>query len=221
MTMHFYFGGFFALVSLIASLLIPWFAGNENSNYAKISGGIAWFALFLTALIAPLPFNPGYKGAILFCIIIAGLALLFYRVIPGPDSTAGAFLLINLPVLFFTFISVTSFQLPTPLVLLAPAIGLLAYTRLRPPRPELRPAIIAYIVLLAAATWQAAEMVAQYQSIGVVLALIGTLMLWAVAAFHYAAHRRPTAPRLTGYTVAALLLAHWFLALSIWPLFHQ
>ncbi|MEX1020593.1 MAG: hypothetical protein WDZ49_13095 [Litorilinea sp.] len=193
--MHIYFGGFFALVAFITLLLLLW-SGYRGyiANVPAYMGG-AWLAIFLTALISPAPSTPGYKGAILFCLLVLGLALAFDRVIPGPRVVAVGFMMIGLGVLFFAFSDDTAFRLPTPLVLVAPLLGALTYWRVLPgpaasPTPrDLRGDLIVLLVLLVMSTWQAIERWAQLGTVWALLAMLGMLVLWSVLILHRAQMR--------------------------------
>lgn len=236
----------------------------------QMLGGVAWLSIFLTTLISPDPVSTGYKGTLLFCLLIAGLALAFYHSIPAPVSAAGAFLLFELAILYFAFTDLSEFRMPTPLVLLAPALGIVAYLRiLRPairaprlpqsattvassgpgspmpgnspstiPTPEFAPLPTAlpvaplrhapglhetgifFLVLLTMTTWQAVELWAQRSASWTIALLAALLLYWLAIAFHQKSEQQIAAPHLaasfTTYTVAAFLLSHLLLAISVW-----
>lgn len=206
---------------------------------AHSTAGGAWFAIFLFALLSPEPVTQGYKGTILFCLLVAGLAVAFYRIIPAPDAVSGGFYLLNIGVLFIAFTDLISFRVPSPLVLLAPVVGGVAYLSIvrayalpgRLYTPGYHPTGIVYVLLLSLLTWQALELATQRPTPWSYAVLGGVLLYWITLALYHLTRRPPVqqVPLLPTQTAhltrqrfilpaAGLLAAHWCLALSVWTL---
>lgn len=188
--MHIYFGGFLALGSLAAIGYLLW--RGHNGQMEQIPGvmGGAWLSVFLLALIAPDPVTATYKGTVLFCLLLLGLGVAFYRGIPAPAAVAVGIFMLATGVLFMVWQAHTTAGIPSPLGLLAPALAGLVYWRLWSGRVagvgrnDPRGDIVALLTILMLATWQAIELWTQQTAYWSAFAMLSALTLWSVVGVH-------------------------------------
>jgi hypothetical protein len=171
------FGGALTLLAIAAALMFArteFAAVRPTINYYR---PLATLALLVVTLIAPSPPTLTYQGMIAFALMVL-IVDDFLTLIPGTPQVlllAGA-----LPAYFLfwmAFLTPLGWHLPSPFVLLAPAIGGLLYWQLSPRLAELKVWVIFYIVNMTLLLWTAIDLAAQMRTTWSFLALGGAILL--------------------------------------------
>lgn len=174
------FGGALTLLALVAALFYARTEFAVERPAINFYRPLATLALLVVALIAPLPSFPSaltYKGIIAFALMVI-IVDDFLAIIPGTPQVL--LLAAMMPAYFLFWMAFSAplrLHLPSPFVLLAPAVGGLLYWQIAPRLAELRPWVIFYVVNMSLLLWTAIDLAAQLREIWTFLALGGALLL--------------------------------------------
>ncbi len=213
--MHFYIALFLTLAAAVTLVLLLREWGRGNAGAAAPYASLTMLLIAVVGLMAPMPVDIFYKGALVLALFLSLFAVLFFT-LPGRNGPIGLVLAaIGYFLCLLAFASQTRLQLPTwwalALLAVAAATGWWLYRRSRA-----RWVALAYLLLLTLLLWQAIELPVQLGQSWVWYAFAGAFL--HAAANAVLAYDRLAGPVSRRNSILALLYfaGQACLAWSIW-----
>lgn len=216
MPWQFYPALLFSLGALVTAILRIRAEARGDTDTVYVMRPLTMLLIALVAMTAPAPVSIYYKGALVLALLLAILGEAIMMIRGTPTMVGVIFVSLIALLYFFAFASQLQWAWPTPWALLIPLAVAGIYWYFSPHLGEFWFPGLAFMVLLALATWMALEQFDQYPALwsaaalGGILAVDGAAVILGIREFR-------TGFRWDAQVMAGLYyFGQWLIAVSIW-----